>query len=131
MLRPMKINSILQPKRILHCLGAASCTTERQTLNRYSDRGATTVTRHEYVYYPTHNAYYNRRADNFRVYDGSKWMTLNTLPNVSRQVVLSSESMSIDQYDTPERHYTEYVQPNLMSGNRSVQRVTTSSRQVQ
>ncbi len=131
----MKKNIILQPRKILcglsaiAILGAAGCTYTDRQHDGYAVSGPNThtVAQQDYVYYPTHNVYYSRGADNFRVYEGNRWVTVTTPRNVNRQRVLATESVSIAQYGTPERHYTEYVQPNLRSGSQSVGRVVTSS----
>lgn len=130
----MKNNSILLTKKILcglsavAILGAVGCTyTDRQNDGyAVSTPNTHTVAQQDYVYYPTHNVYYSRGADNFRVYEGNRWVTVNTPRNVNRQRVLATESVSIAQYGTPERHYTEYVQPNLLSGSQSVGRVVST-----
>lgn len=130
----MKTNSILQPKRILYSLsavailGATSCTyNDRNLTDTVSDMGSSTLARQDYVYYPDHNVYYNRGADNFRTYEGNRWVTQTTPRNVTREAVLSTESVSIEKYGTPERHYTEYVQPNMTSGSRSLDLGSTST----
>jgi len=132
----MKTNLMRQSKSILCGLGAlailgsSGCTTT-ESQSDYSGRTSqsTTVTRQDYVYYPAYNAYYDRGSDNFRVYEGNQWVTLTTPRNASRQVVLSSESVPIAEYGTPERHYAEYVQPNMTSGSQSLRRGATTSTQ--
>ncbi len=68
------------------------------------DRGP--ALRSDYVYYPRYETYYNRSTRQFVSVEDGRWVTGRAPRGVPANVVFASEPVWIDDYRSPQHHYS-------------------------